>query len=399
MKYEVDRNSALPRYYQVYSSLQERIKAGEFKADEALPPERQLVKDYGVSRITIVKALDTLESEGFIRREHGRGTFVNAQPSVAAEETPTIAFISGVMVHPYIYSVLMGTARAAAEKHYSLYMIGLHTEEVDDQFALEQATAKNVAGVVIYPRPGEKDYSLCQKILERGIPLVMVDRYYKSMENDYIIFDEEVASYQLTKYMIERGHKNIALLTHYEVEASSIHNRIRGYRRALEEHDLYQDDLLWFDVYAGLHISKGQIGNEKMTRKLRERLENSNATALLAVNHDIAERLNYDLMLINAERTRENFTQDGDQVYEIPVEIAAFGHRSLADFSTYNIVTALQVGEDLGTQAIDLLHRRLSGDSSDFPAHIHVPIQIIFPKPTSLDKRSNGRISNTSESE
>jgi len=395
MNYKVDRNSAIPLYYQVYTSLKERIVANEFKADEALPPERQLVKDYGVSRITIVKALDTLESEGFIRREHGRGTFVNPQPSVTAEETPTIAFISGVMVHPYIYSVLMGTARAATEKHYNLHMIGLHTEEVDDQFALEQATAKNVAGVVIYPRPGEKDYLLCQKILERGIPLVMVDRYYKNLESDYIIFDEEVAAYRLTKSLTERGHKNIALLTHYEVEVSSIHNRIRGYRRALDEHGLYQDDLLWFDVYAGLHISKGQIGNEKMTRKLRDRLENSEVTALLAVNHDIAERLNYDLMLVNAERTRENLNQANNQGYELPVEVAAFGYRSLADFSAYNVFTALQVGEDLGSQAIELLNRRLTGDTSDFPAHIHVPIQIIFPESTSSDKRSDDRISNT----
>ena len=391
MSYKVDPESALPRYYQVYASLKERIDDNEFKADEALPPERQLVQDYGVSRITIVKALDALENDGLIRREHGRGTFVNARPAVDASDTPTIAFISGVMVHPYIYSVLMGAARSAAEHQYRLHMIGLHTEEIDDEFAMQQATSENVAGVVIYPRPGNKDYALCQKILERGIPLVMLDRYYDGLENDYVIFDETVASYELTKHLISRGHEKIALLTHYEVEASSIHNRIRGYRQALEEHDLYQDDLLWFDIYSDLHISKGQIGNEGMTRALHKRLQNSGVSAVLAINHDVAERLNYDLMLINAERRREDVGQATGEDYEMSIDIAAFGYRNLADFSTHNIITALQVGDDLGERAVQILSRRLNGDTSDFPAHISVPLSIIYPDVPTSDRQSNDR--------
>jgi GntR family transcriptional regulator len=77
MPHILDNDKPLPRYFQVYNSLLERIRVGEF-ANHALPAERQLAKDYGVSRITIVKAMDNLKHQGIIDRQHGRGTFVRS---------------------------------------------------------------------------------------------------------------------------------------------------------------------------------------------------------------------------------------------------------------------------------------------------------------------------------
>ncbi|MEQ8671746.1 MAG: GntR family transcriptional regulator [Aggregatilineales bacterium] len=380
MSYSIDPNNPLPRYYQVYQSLKDRIEVGEFHFDDALPPERQLVKDYNVSRITIVKALDTLENEGLIRREHGRGTFVNDLRSIS-DATATIAFVCGVMVHPYLYSVLMGIARIANERGYHLNVIGLHDESLDSAHTLRQIELQNIAGVLAYPRPSKKDLKLYRALGERNIPLVMIDRYYEEIEADYVVFDEEIASYEMTKNLIARGHKRIAMLTHYEIEASSIHNRIRGYRRALEEANLYRDDLMWLDVYADLHISKGQIGSRKNTERLRERLIADKVTALLAVNEDVAERINYDLMILNTESARDAINSDDVAGYaEFKVDIAAFGYRNLADFSAYNIITSLQIGEDLGTIATELLLDRLDGKLDNTLQHIAVPLQIFYPE-------------------
>ena len=78
MSRKIDTDNPLPRYFQVYNSLLERIHSGEFSGEQPLPPERQLTRDYGVSRITIVKAMDKLKHEGVIDRQHGRGTFVRS---------------------------------------------------------------------------------------------------------------------------------------------------------------------------------------------------------------------------------------------------------------------------------------------------------------------------------
>lgn len=68
----------IPLYYQLERALRDRIRAGEFQSGDALPTEEQLCHAYGVSRITVRRALDSLCSERLVSRRRGRGTFVAA---------------------------------------------------------------------------------------------------------------------------------------------------------------------------------------------------------------------------------------------------------------------------------------------------------------------------------
>jgi GntR family transcriptional regulator len=71
----------MPLYHQLESELVERINGGEFKAGDTLPTEEQICAQYGVSRITVRRALDAMISSGLITRRRGVGTFVAEQPS------------------------------------------------------------------------------------------------------------------------------------------------------------------------------------------------------------------------------------------------------------------------------------------------------------------------------
>lgn len=76
-KRSVFASSQVPLYYQLASLLRNKISSGEFGVGAKIPTEAELVADYGVSRITVRQSLRSLEEEGLIRREAGRGTFVN----------------------------------------------------------------------------------------------------------------------------------------------------------------------------------------------------------------------------------------------------------------------------------------------------------------------------------
>lgn len=65
-----------PKYYQVKSSILQKIESGQYKAQELLPSEQQLQNEYQVSRITVRKALDDLCAEGLIYKVQGKGTYV-----------------------------------------------------------------------------------------------------------------------------------------------------------------------------------------------------------------------------------------------------------------------------------------------------------------------------------
>jgi len=79
MPEHVDPNDYLPRYYQLANILRERIAAGKVEANQPIPSERELEKIYNVSRTTIRQAIDLLVRQGFLYREHGKGTFVSPQ--------------------------------------------------------------------------------------------------------------------------------------------------------------------------------------------------------------------------------------------------------------------------------------------------------------------------------
>ena len=79
MPESIDPNDFLPRYFQLANILRERIANGDFNALEPIPAERQLEELYSVSRTTIRQAIDLLVRQGFLYREHGRGTFVSPQ--------------------------------------------------------------------------------------------------------------------------------------------------------------------------------------------------------------------------------------------------------------------------------------------------------------------------------
>jgi GntR family transcriptional regulator len=69
----------VPRYLQLQNAITRLIQSGELRPGAQLPPDQQLTGALGVSLGTVQKAFSGLASDGWISREHGRGTFI-AQP-------------------------------------------------------------------------------------------------------------------------------------------------------------------------------------------------------------------------------------------------------------------------------------------------------------------------------
>jgi GntR family transcriptional regulator len=72
----VESSSPIPLYYQIANILQARIHSGASPPGSLLGTEKGLAESFGVSRITIQKALQALHQEGLIDRRRARGTFV-----------------------------------------------------------------------------------------------------------------------------------------------------------------------------------------------------------------------------------------------------------------------------------------------------------------------------------
>jgi len=89
--FKVDLNSKLPLYHQIERNLRDLIINGHLKPGQTMPAEWDLVELYGVSRLTIRRALDELVRQNWLERKHGVGTFVR-QPTMASIAASKLSF-------------------------------------------------------------------------------------------------------------------------------------------------------------------------------------------------------------------------------------------------------------------------------------------------------------------
>lgn len=83
----INNSSMTPIYEQIVVQMKDNIVSGQLLPDAMLPSVRSLSKDLRISALTVKKAYDALEQEGYIVTVHGKGSFVaNINPHIAMEE-------------------------------------------------------------------------------------------------------------------------------------------------------------------------------------------------------------------------------------------------------------------------------------------------------------------------
>lgn len=86
MKMIISNSSSVPIYEQIKQSIINQILEGELSEDELLPSIRVLAGDIKISAMTIKKAYDELEKEGYLKSIQGKGTFVAPKNTGLAKE-------------------------------------------------------------------------------------------------------------------------------------------------------------------------------------------------------------------------------------------------------------------------------------------------------------------------
>lgn len=138
--------NAEPLYSLVASRAEQLIASGVWREGERLPPERQLCRDFDVSRSTLRQALGELEERGLISRHQGRGTFVTR---------PRIQF-------PMTGAFSIGEAMRQRGKSITTRVLSVETVEASRQLASDLACL-----------PGDPIVAIERLRLSDGEPMVL----------------------------------------------------------------------------------------------------------------------------------------------------------------------------------------------------------------------------------
>jgi GntR family transcriptional regulator len=82
MAYEV----AAPKYVRLAQTIQRRVEDGTYPPGTRVPSENQLVQTFGMSRPTVVRALELLKRDGWLESRQGYGTIVRGRPEVVEQK-------------------------------------------------------------------------------------------------------------------------------------------------------------------------------------------------------------------------------------------------------------------------------------------------------------------------
>ncbi len=355
----IDRHLKIPQYLQLAEHLREQIESGQLQPGDRLPSFNEMKAQFDAVQRTVEKAHALLEGDGLIRREAGRGVFVN-QPATQTK-TGNVGFVLPHNMQPerdmtYWGLALSGIRQAARDRNYHLLLI-----DEDDSFNRWD----KMDGVVLCDTRDPRN-------LERAMPRPPVNFPAVSIFNKIpgtacITTDDADGFYQLTRHLIELGHTRIAYLATITKGIHQLEVRREGYLRALREAGIEPDPHWQCDIrkrpeWNGLMSWYPLAGEYYVNQWLETGWNELGCTALIAQNDAVAKGA------MNA------FQAAG---IKVPEDISIAGFDGLPLYSdTLTLTTAKAPLFEMGLQAMNSLLDWLK-DSSNAPQDIQLPVELI----------------------
>jgi DNA-binding LacI/PurR family transcriptional regulator len=265
----------------------------------------------------------------------------------------------------YIHSghslaLMHGIERRCRESNCSVLLFNseeMVETEVDN---LLRARRAGVNGLIVYPVDGFANAAHFERIRQEGLPLVMVDRYYPMIPTDVIVPDNVDAGYQVTKRLIQQGHRRIGIVWS-EIGCTSVHERLIGYQRAHQEaHLLIDTSLCALRSYYALPES------ERQAFLAEWRAMPDPPTAIITVSGRVLTRLTQDLLALKVHLGEEITLASMDSIDpDAPLAFAEV-QVTLPSFT-------------MGYEAASLLLDRLHGQHSGTAQHRILPVEVSLP--------------------
>ena len=341
------------------------IDEGVYKAGDRLPSEAQLCERFGASRITVAKAIQSLQSDGVVMRRAGSGTYVQEPTAVERHQfgllIPQLGsteifepICQGIMRAPLAKSHVLLWGYAPGEGERDSDYTGKMAEQLCRQFIDQK-----VSGVFFAPLEFTIDReSANRRIVEMlgraRIPVVLLDRcvetYPERSSLDLVGIDNGRAGYVVTKHLWVQGARRIVFVAR-ERSATTIVERIGGYEFALNE----------LGPAAQTRVVLGDVRDPEFARTL---LRTARPDGIVCGNDLTAARLMRSLL---------------DHGARIPedIRIVGFDDVSYSKFLPVPLTTVRQDCSEIGRAALSLMLDRLR--ERDRPGwEVRVPFELMI---------------------
>ena len=273
------------------------------------------------------------------------------------KRTQTLALVLSDITNPFWTRVARGVEDVARRAGYSLILCNTDENEAIQAETVGLLLQKQVDGLLLVPRSSGTE--LVEFIRRQRVPVVILDRRVPGVPADTVRGDSEGGAYQLTRHLLQLGHRRIALLSG-PADLPTAADRAAGFQRAMHEAGCLPEALVLYGEYtyaSGMALARQALAASPCP------------TALFAGNNLIATGA------LHAARAAG---------FEVPSRL------SLACFDDFPpellvepfFTSAMQPAYQLGCQAASLLLERLAAPDPTPPCEIVLPVEIVTRRST-----------------
>lgn len=315
---------------------------------------KDIAKELKVSIATVSRVLNNsgYASKEVTKRVLDTAKKLNYQPngiarSLKKHQTNTIGVIIPDISNPFFMKISKGIEDTVLKSGYHLIFASSDENPKKEKEMLKVLYEKRVDSIVL-ATAGEND-ELIKRIKFSGVPIILIDRKIKNvgLGLDYVIEDNEAGAYQLTSYLIQKGHKRIGVVNG-SLSVSSGYERFSGYKKALLDYRLLESPDL---IYFGNFTQEDGYNAAGQFLKLTEP-----PTAIISFNNMMAFGVLHQL------------TQKGITKFKNLV-IASYGENEAAKlFTTLEIVSIKQAPYEMGVRVGEIIINKLVNNNLE-PIH------------------------------
>ncbi|MDR0708548.1 MAG: GntR family transcriptional regulator, partial [Spirochaetaceae bacterium] len=235
-----------PFYQRIYDYLLGEINSGRLKGGDRAPTEKELCRQFGVSRITSKRALEMLVADGYVTRFRGKGSFIG--DGGKKDTAPGGSGLIGLLI-PSFRDFFGATFICEAIKNcgdLGYHLLVKHTRDSvsEESEAINALAELNTAGILLMPVLGEYYNADILKLVLKKKPLVLVDRKMRGLAVPSVSTDNTRAAETGTDYLLRLGHRKIAFYSGPISDVSTVEDRKQGFTGALLKAGIVPDPAL-----------------------------------------------------------------------------------------------------------------------------------------------------------
>jgi LacI family transcriptional regulator len=152
--------------------------------------------------------------------------------SLRLQQTRTIGIVVPNLSNPFFADLVRRLEELAAKQAYQVLLVGTNETATQEGERISALLSRRIDGLIVSPT--NDDTSAFSETGLGGPPVVLVDRGFGAENFDTVGADNVDAAYRGTRYLIQLGHRDIALIV-IAGNLSNISERVDGYRQALAE--------------------------------------------------------------------------------------------------------------------------------------------------------------------